>query len=131
MSDITDIYINAWKEVMGEPANRLYCSWHVDQAWRRNLPKITTKDRQAEAYKMLRTLMEERDEQAFALMLESTIENLTQENSTLEFGKYFKSTYSSCYKSWAYCFRKNLGLNTNMHVERMHKTLKYYIWGIS
>lgn len=26
---------------------------------------------------------------------------------------------------WAYCFRIGAGINTNMHLERMHRTLKY------
>jgi L-lysine 2,3-aminomutase len=29
------------------------------------------------------------------------------------------------YKIWAYCFRKDSLINTNMHVEAMHKILKY------
>ena len=33
-------------------------------------------------------------------------------------------------RSWAYCHRLQGGLNTNMHIERMHHTIKYvYLHG--
>ena len=40
MSDITDVYYNAWISTMGIPTFKLYCSWHVDRAWKTNLNKI-------------------------------------------------------------------------------------------
>lgn len=27
---------------------------------------------------------------------------------------------------WAYCYRKYLGVNCNMHLESMHKIIKYF-----
>ncbi|CAH1106868.1 unnamed protein product [Psylliodes chrysocephalus] len=41
------------------------------------------------------------------------------------FKQYFRENYLQNYKKWAYCYRKNLGINTNMRLESMHKTLKY------
>lgn len=39
MTDNDPAFYNAWVEVMGPVEHRLLCSWHVDQAWRRNVPK--------------------------------------------------------------------------------------------
>lgn len=66
MSDMAEQFANAWLEVMDPPklryvqyfnsfrvligdmyyTFRLYCTWHVDQAWRKNLHKIKTKEKQ-------------------------------------------------------------------------------------
>ncbi|KAJ8911683.1 hypothetical protein NQ315_017135 [Exocentrus adspersus] len=44
MSDMAEVYYNSWLEVMGESERRLYCIWHVDRAWRKNLTKISSKE---------------------------------------------------------------------------------------
>lgn len=36
------------------------------------------------------------------------------------FNTYFTNYYSTNYELWAYCFRKNLKINTNMAVESYH-----------
>ena len=40
------------------------------------------------------------------------------------FGKYFAAHYVSRTRKWAYCYRKNLGVNTSMYVESFHRTIK-------
>ncbi|CAH0555155.1 unnamed protein product [Brassicogethes aeneus] len=42
-----------------------------------------------------------------------------------KFGKYFENYYCANKMSWAYCYRLYSGINTNMHLESMHKVLKY------
>lgn len=44
---------------------------------------------------------------------------------TKEFAKYFIDHYSGNYDCWAYSCRLHSGINTNMHLERMHRTIKY------
>lgn len=46
-------------------------------------------------------------------------------SETLEFGNYFGQYYLDNVKSWAYCYGLGAGLTTNMHIERMHQTIKY------
>ena len=59
MTDDTEVYANAWKYVIGQPAHRLLCTWHVDRAWRRNLSKIKGDGLlRATVYKTVRALME-------------------------------------------------------------------------
>lgn len=43
MTDNDASFYNAWVEVMGPVQHRLLCSWHIDQAWRRNLGKVNNK----------------------------------------------------------------------------------------
>lgn len=50
------------------------------------------------------------------------------EQSDPEFGdfiKYFKDNYFNNKEHWAYCYRLHAGINTNMHLERLHRTIKY------
>nr|CAI5820050.1 unnamed protein product [Callosobruchus analis] len=48
------------------------------------------------------------------------------DSDTLDFSEYFNNFYANNYKQWAYAFRKNCGINTNMHLESMHKCIKYF-----
>lgn len=47
------------------------------------------------------------------------------EPKIFEFITYFKEHSSTKAQQWAYCYRLHAGINTNMHLERMHKTIKY------
>ena len=128
MSDDTPIFINAWQHVMGEVQSHLLCTWHVDRAFRTNLTKIEGRENRVVVYKLLRTLMEERDVEKFRPMLENFEAMLSHpENAgTLgEFHRYFASTYAPRARLWAKCFRENINLNTNMHLESLHKVLKH------
>lgn len=125
MTDITATYINAWEKVMGSPKHKLYCSWHIDRAWKSNLSKIDNQEKRKNVYKTLKYLQYTLDETKFNCELNSTIALLHDDEETAKFGKYFQENYSNNYEKWAYCFRKNAGINTNMHVESMHKTIKY------
>ncbi|XP_050299822.1 uncharacterized protein LOC126738496 isoform X2 [Anthonomus grandis grandis] len=125
MSDMADSYYNAWIQVMEAATFRLYCTWHVDRAWRKNLSKINSKEKRDIIYKQLRTLMQETDEKAFDAMLASFLELLLTDPETQEFYEYFLKYYTNISKCWAYCHRMKSGLNTNMHIERMHRTIKY------
>ncbi|KAJ8956144.1 hypothetical protein NQ314_006770, partial [Rhamnusium bicolor] len=125
MSDMADSFYNAWLAIMDRPAKRLYCSWHVDHAWRKNLSKVKTKDKQIEVYHLLRTLLEEKDIPTFEIIFNQALKVLMEDSCTQDFGCYFRDNYLKNTHSWAYCFRLHAGLNTNMHLERMHKTIKY------
>lgn len=70
MSDLAETYYNAWVEVMGAFPCRLFCSWHIDNTWQKNImEKIQTRQKESYAYKLVRTLMEERDITTFNKIL--------------------------------------------------------------
>lgn len=70
-------------------------------------------------------MLQERDENAFSSMLQYFVSAMISDVSTKDFGEYFQNNYTNNIESWAYCYRLNSGLNTNMHVESMHRTIKY------
>lgn len=82
-----------------------------------------------EIYKTLRTLLHETDETAFLTMLAEFLKLSSEDPHTSKFAAYFKDNYQKKMKSWAYCYRLHSGLNTNMHLERLHKTIKYMYLG--
>jgi len=69
MSDMAECFFNAWLVEMKQPTFRLYYTWHVDRAWRKNLTKVKSKEKQAEVYKIIRTLLHEQDTKAFEHIL--------------------------------------------------------------
>jgi len=126
MTDDTEVYSIAWTAVMGEPAHRLLCTWHVDRAWRKNLPRIKgDSETKAVLYKTIRSLMELTEKEAFHRKLAQFISSASEDASTKEFGKYFADEYASRPQLWAYCYRIGLHVHHNMHLEAMHRVLKH------
>lgn len=125
MSDDYPAYYNAWKQVMGEPENRLICAWHILHSWKKNYNLIKSQTKREEVNKIMRNLLTETDEFTFKRLMNQTIKHLIEDNETKNFGNYFKDYYSHRIEVWAYCFRKNLGINTNMYLENLHKRIKY------
>ncbi|KAH1022594.1 hypothetical protein HUJ04_011974, partial [Dendroctonus ponderosae] len=89
--------------------NGLYCSWHVDRAWRKNLSLINLRDKQVSSI----------------IFIEIPLSKKIVFRTVYKFGHYFENHYSNNCISWAYSYRVHCGLNTNMHIERMHKSIKY------
>ncbi|GFT43792.1 uncharacterized protein TNCV_4464461 [Trichonephila clavipes] len=131
MTDDSESFFNAWKTVFGIPEKRLLCTWHVDRSWRRSIARlITKKEMQVEAYKIVQSLLVETDEAAFDIMLKEALKMFDEKEETKEFKIYFEQTYSKRSEVWAYCHRKWYGINTNMHIESMHRTIKHvYLQG--
>lgn len=125
ITDIVETFYSARENTMGSDPNRLLCSWHVDRAWRQNICNITgpkRKEKQGTVYKSLKVLQSMCDEN-----------ELMNDPDTMDFGTYFNcmyiihiELYYNRVKLWAYCFRKGLGINCKMHLESMHKTIKYH-----
>lgn len=125
MSDDTVVFRRAWSNVMGLAENNILCTWHVDRSWRNNLKKINGENKKALVYKALRMLLEEVDIDKFNGLLESFETDLREDSDTTAFGIYFTEHYGYRPHHWAYCHRRKLGINTNMHLEAMHRVLKY------
>ena len=126
MTDDTEVYSNAWNSVMGQPAVRLLCTWHVDRAWRKNLPKIKGgSDLKAIIYKTIRTLMELTDKDVFAARLGEFLSAATDDEKTSEFAEYFRREYASRPQLWSYAYRIGLKVHHNMHLEAMHRVIKH------
>jgi hypothetical protein len=129
MSDDFPSYYNAWAKVMIAVNKQLLCTWHVDKNWRQALTKIAPKEKKIAVYKYARALMEETNVDTFHELLKTFLKELEMDPETHLFYKYFLSTYAQRYKLWAFCFRLNAGINTNMYLEAFHKVLKYAYMG--
>ncbi|KAJ8963968.1 hypothetical protein NQ314_005227 [Rhamnusium bicolor] len=125
MSDITGVFYQAWSSVMGVVPFQLYCTWHIDRAWRNNLNKIPNIEKRKEVYKTLKVLHQNVDETSFRKQLDNMVNFLFEDADTEKFGSYFKKYYENC-KLWAYCYHKHCGINTNIYLESMHKQIKYF-----
>lgn len=127
ISNMAELFFNTWEAIF--PNNQtlhLFCSWHIDQAWRKNLRQVKDSLQRLEVYKLLRTLLEETDEEAFERMLPTAINNFKNNPCTETFGHYFDKYYHSTTKAWAFCYRKHTGLNSNIYLEKMHRSIKYF-----
>lgn len=123
MSDMQQTYLNSWIEVMDHfPEYCLYCPWHVHEAWRRNYAKITNKDTRMAVIKRLNELAVELDPVKFETMLG----DFTSANDphAAKFLRYFVKNFTDNIPCWAFCYRHNLGLYTNMHPELFYRILK-------
>jgi len=88
---------------MGGPAMRLLCTWHIDRAWRTNLPSIKGNSELEEVvYKTLRPLMEISSKDEFSAQLQAFLDTGTESDSTADFAKYFEETYAHHPEMWAY-----------------------------
>ena len=130
MSDDTEVFYNAWTHVMGRPAHRLLCTWHIDRAWRKNLSKVNGDSvLKATIYKTLRALLEVTDKDVFAEKLNDFLETLTADAKTAQFAEYFRKEYACRPELWAFCHRLGLKIHHNMHLEALHRVLKHVYMG--
>jgi len=123
-------YYNAWLAVMNGPRpQKLLCTWHVDRAWREELKKkIGKMELEAEIYKMLRTVLEERDEIKFQETLHLFLNYFKVTPTMKQFSTYFEQYWPGRKEEWAFVFRKGTGINTNMYVESFHRVFPYKLF---
>lgn len=126
MSDDAPEYYNAWEEVMGAPTHRLLCAWHVDRNWRKNIMRYVQGNiLKATVYKTCRILLDCEDEGKLAVLCREFLEKASEVDDTKEFAAYFRKHYANRPQQWALCYRKGTGINTNMYLESLHKTIKH------
>lgn len=125
MSDMAPQFFDGFCLVFGQMPKQLYCTWHVDKAWKENLRKrIRDFEVEVEVYKQLRTVLEQTDEKMFDHFLEILEDRLANSKITEDFAEYF-TMYSRNKERWGYYARAGLGINTNMFCEAFHRVFKY------
>ena len=127
MSDLAPQYYTAFTVVNDCSPKRLLCTWHLDKAWKEELnKKVSDVAVQADVYKMLRVLLEERNQIEFEDKLKIFIDRLNQGGTQIaSFLAYFQSYWLKKVQEWAYCFRIGTGINTNMFVEAFHRVFRH------
>ncbi|KAE9523016.1 hypothetical protein AGLY_016647 [Aphis glycines] len=127
MSDDAPQFYNAWEQVMGASQYNLLNWWHVHKNWTANLnSKIKNKEKRELVKKSLYVLATDvENEGEFEVNLQIFLNELQEDEDTWMFYTYFRTNYINKKKCWAFCYRKHTGLNTNMHLENLHKKIKY------
>lgn len=122
MSDDYPAYYNAWIEVFQEPSHRLLCTWHVIRNWtRHSLSKVANLEKRKELMSDLLAVQQNLNVDEFEIQAKFFMNKYEIDASTSHFIDYFKTYYWGRKEHWALCFRKNLGINTNMFLENLHK----------
>lgn len=119
-------FYDAFSKVFNCTPHRLYCTWHVDKAWKEQLKeKVKITEVYFRVYKQLRTLLEQTNIDIFNRCLTTYSNTLIESNVTKAFGKYFLEQWALKKECWAYCYRVGFGINTNMFCEAFHRVFKY------
>ena len=129
MSDDAEYYFTTWKEVM-DPNDSLQlkhwlCTWHVNQAWKKNLKKkVQGKPKQDELKKRLYDLKYETNQILYDEKLAKFHEDIGKDPEFNTFYEYLVTFYFPRIEKWAFVFRDVNCLTTNTHLEAFHKTFK-------
>ena len=117
MTDDAGAYWNAFSKVMnGKYTKRLFCIWHVDKSWRKQLcAKVKDQTERGKLYKQLCLLRLQEDQTNFGIMMENFVSRSKKSTPTKDFGIYFENEYSKKTKLWAACYRLHSYINTNMY----------------
>ncbi|GFY43817.1 c2H2-type domain-containing protein [Trichonephila inaurata madagascariensis] len=125
LSDDAPEFYNAWEVCMVPTQHQFLCPWLVDRCWRKHLSKISSRIKKVSVYKTLAALMQEPNVETFLETEKNFVKLLEDDPDTKKFKKFYSSHYAQCTQQWAYCYTKHVGLNTNVHLESFHKTLKH------
>ena len=74
---------------------------------------------------MLKAVLYEVDQTSFEKLFAHVLNVLLQDPDCKNFGQYFQTYYGNNYKSWAFCYRIGAKINTNGHIESMHRIIKH------
>uniref|UniRef100_A0A8D8Z8V6 SWIM-type domain-containing protein n=1 Tax=Cacopsylla melanoneura TaxID=428564 RepID=A0A8D8Z8V6_9HEMI len=124
LSDDAPAYYTAWCDVMGPATHQLICSWHIHKKLTGNLTKITGGNVRAIVKQEITSLLNEDQEEEFEKHLENFIKKTAKNPATKSYSDYFCKMYARRTHVWALCYRKRLGIHTNVHLEDLHKQLK-------
>ena len=125
MSDDYPAYYAAWSSLMGSAANRLLCTWHVLNNWSKNMNKISDLGMRDDVMGRMKEILKITSVDEFEIEYARYCKYLDDNEATKNCALYLRENYTPRRKNWAYCYRPRLGINTNMHLESMHKKLKY------
>uniref|UniRef100_A0A0A9Z9U1 C2H2-type domain-containing protein n=1 Tax=Lygus hesperus TaxID=30085 RepID=A0A0A9Z9U1_LYGHE len=123
MSDVSNMYYDAWCSSMHVPSSRFFCSWHVDRAWRKFLMKIKNSEKRAYAYKIAKALAMDRNREQFEQEMNSAITDLKTDSETVQFAEFLQGEFSRSY-CWAHCYRSDGFLEKNSPLESISKAIK-------
>ncbi|XP_025017185.1 uncharacterized protein LOC107364685 [Tetranychus urticae] len=129
MSDDFPGYYNAWVEVFEQPNHHLLCTWHVFRNWNKHLTGIRDLALRQKVKSDIFHLQKVLDNDEFNRLFTFFKTEYVKNDNTKPFVEYIKAYYENRVEQWAACYRKNLGINTNMYLENLHRNLKHIYMG--
>ncbi|KAJ6215377.1 hypothetical protein RDWZM_009877 [Blomia tropicalis] len=130
MTDMELTFSNVWKTIFGN-SKFMYCAFHVKKAFNQQLnTKIMDKLIREEVRRDLLLILTCLEKEEFEDRVKKFREKYKDNNSVSSFYDYIFYYYlmnDSRYppERWAYCHRKQAGINTNMLIESFHRKLKH------
>ncbi|XP_065206568.1 uncharacterized protein LOC135835966 [Planococcus citri] len=124
MSCVSEQYYKAWTSVMGAPEYHVYSPWSVNQTWVAHMNKIENQEKQSYVTNMLKELSEEPDAAKFPSLLNKTVQTITRDEDTSQYGQYFCKYYLQNVVKWARCYQMQLGLKDTSDLEKVCKMIK-------
>lgn len=122
MTDLNDLHCKAWEKIFDPPKHQLYCSWHVDRAWRTHLSRVKPTEERRIAYTLLKNLQTESIEHKFKNLLDEFLNNETIDS---ELRNTFAENFVPCSPRWASCYRIEDSINEDSQMLQLHEHLKY------
>lgn len=124
MSDRSTELYKAWVETMLPAHRQLFCTWHVLRDWKNNAVRITNEEKRKAVLKMLENeVLKQVDYQSFEEALNKFLE--CSDEDMQAFLEYFIKNYLETIPSWAYCFRLDAQINTNLSIETFYRVFRY------
>jgi hypothetical protein len=113
---------------MGTVPQRLLCTWHIKKNWAIQCrSKVTDPEKREKIHQDLDQIRKETEKTEFFRLKNNFIQYL-QHSKEISFLNYLQTYYfqnEEPKSAWAHSYRKHAGINTNMHMEALHKNLKY------
>ncbi|GFS76125.1 uncharacterized protein NPIL_367091 [Nephila pilipes] len=122
LSDDTNSFPNAWREVFEDETKHLLCAWHVMRNWNLNINSKVIQCKKEIRIK-LKNFLTETDETSFHKLISSFIETYEAKESVLLHTS--RIITSAEQKNGLLVIKKKAGVNTNMKLERWHRQIKY------
>ncbi|CAH0545956.1 unnamed protein product [Brassicogethes aeneus] len=127
MTDDDVKYYNAWVKTMSNSPRRLLCTWHLLKNWNiQGKRKLKTQELKNTMRKDMRKILTATNVQSFQKNKENYLKILQEQNET-EFITYLQKYYfcnEARIMSWAFCYRSEVGINTNMALESLNRYIK-------
>uniref|UniRef100_A0A6P7H5L1 Uncharacterized protein LOC114346463 isoform X2 n=1 Tax=Diabrotica virgifera virgifera TaxID=50390 RepID=A0A6P7H5L1_DIAVI len=127
MSDDDPKYYNAWVKIMRQEPSRLLCTWHVVKNCLniKGKSKLQDPTLKQQMKNELRQIIREPAEDKFNKLCDKYVSKLEEANE-IKFVDYLKKRYLTNKRKqmWAYFYRRNFRINTNMAIESLNNLLK-------
>ncbi|XP_065218195.1 uncharacterized protein LOC135844040 [Planococcus citri] len=127
MSDMQELYYNAWVEEMIKPATYLHCMWYVWKEWKKHFP-ASNKTIKQDLYDLtLESCLETFHERLEKFLTLGVVPEGNVDQRVNDFFRYFEKEFCNDkqYMCWSYAYRLHSGESTATHLECFHRTLDY------